>query len=233
MMRNQTKEPRRRRAALIALGCVIAGSLAAGALASVTIYTNDFKAKHEFKTVSKAAGGKACERFWHKKKAFGIEAKKKTECAYEIPVFSDGSGGNLNVKTFFKAFSANTTSKIRKGTFGFLALRASNSARYQLRVFPKGRRWELRRGPASGQFPVKGKLKQIAPFDKRNDVQMRVSGDKIDVWVQGKAVVKGLVDSSAAQVSGSGIRIGIGQANKAKRPTSGIFNKVRVDLPKP
>lgn len=226
------RPPRKGIAAATALAVIAV--TAATALASVTIYDNDFKSKPDFKSVRKAAGGKACDRAWYKQKDFGITIEKRqTECAYEPPIFADGAGADLTAKMIFKVFSENTTSKIRQGAFGFLSLRASNSTRYQLRIFPKAGRWELRRTPASSEFPVKGKLGKIAPLDERNQVQMRITDDTIDAWIQGKRVVKAKVDSDAAEVSGTAIRIGIGQANKAKRPTAGTINSLRVDLPNP
>lgn len=223
-----------RRGALIALVALICAAVAATGFAAVTIYSNNFKSRSDFKTVRKVAGGKPCDRNWVKRKAFGITAAKgKTVCAYEPPVYADGSGADQSVKAVLKVLSEGANKKTKRGAFGFLAMRASDTTRYQLRVFPKNRRWELRRGPGSKQFPVKGKLKKIAPLDKRNTVQMRLTGDRVDVWVQGKRVVRGLSDSAAAEVSGNAVRVGLGQTRKTKRPTSGLFNLLRIDLPTP
>lgn len=224
-----------RRAMLIALTCSLTLAIAATGYGAVTIYDNDFKSRSEFKTVRKAAGGKACDRTWHKRKALGIKVKqkRKTTCAYEVPVYADRSGANMTVKAVFKVSSEDTTSKVRRGAFGLLAMRASNSARYQLRVFPKSGRWELRRGPASNEFPAKGKLKKAAGLDKRNKIVMQLSGDRINAWVNGKRVIKDKVDGSSAQVDGTATRVGIGQKNKAERPTTGFINLVRLDLPDP
>jgi hypothetical protein len=139
----------------------------------------------------------------------------------------------MTVKAVFKIFSEGTTSKIRRGAFGLLALRASNSSRYQLRVFPKSGRWELRRGPNSSEFPISGKLKKAPGLDKRAKVVMQLSGDTINASINGKHAVKDKVDPSSAEVGGTATRVGIGQNAKAARPTSGSVNLLRIDLPDP
>jgi hypothetical protein len=233
-MNPKARTPRSRRAFVVALAAAAAMAVAASSFGAVTIYSNDFGSRAEFKSVRKVAGGKPCDRDWYKKKALGIRiAKRSTECAYEPPVYADGPGGDLAVKAVFKVLSEDSSGKVRRGAFGLVAVRASANARYQLRVFPKSGRWELRRSPGSDAFPVEGKSGKVAEIDKRNAIQLRVTDDTIDAWINGERIVKGKVDPAAAEIGGTAVRLGIGQARKPNGPTKGTINLVRIDLPNP
>ena len=142
--------PRRIR---LAVALVAALALALGAtvaLAGVTVYTNNFSRKSQVKQL-KHADGKRCEKRWRRKaRSMLIEVKKGPgACGYRPPVEGDSDGPDHDFQAKGKLLRA-TPKGIRGSAYLAIAVRSGNSSRYELRIFPKKHKYELRRAPAGG-----------------------------------------------------------------------------------
>ena len=60
--------------------------------------------------------------------------------------------------------------------------------RYELRVFPKGREFALRREPGGGGFPATGSDPEIGRIGELNRLRLTVIGSNVKAHVNGKKV---------------------------------------------
>src|SRR5262245_15813810 len=142
------------------------------AAASVVIYNNPFKSKPQFREVKKFNGTKGCKRFFGGKKGFGVEVKKaKLQCDFRTPVTGDAKEPDHEIEASAKLLDS-TSKAARKGAYVGVALRADKSSRYELRVFPEQRRWQLKRKPdgGGGDFPAEDTDSDILKTGKSNKV---------------------------------------------------------------
>ena len=105
---------------------------------------------------------------------------------------------------------------------------------YSLRIFPEKQRFELRRGPAGGGFPVQGKSDAIKKVNERNRIELIATGAEITAVVNGKEVAK-VNDSNPGQVAGpqDPLRDRQPVQHEARRPSSATFKRVAVSVPDP
>lgn len=215
--------------AVIALALV---SSAGVATASVVIYNNPFKNKPAFREVKKFDGAKGCRRFFPGNKGYGAEVKKgPLQCDFRTPVTGDSKEPDHEIEVAAKVLDS-TAKGARKGAYVGVALRADKSSRYELRVFPDQREWQLRRKPdgGGGDFPAEGTDGEIKKIGKANKLKLRAFGDKVTAYVN-KQSVASLTDSDPGDLNGRKTMIVAGSTAKKKSSAEMVFNNLRIRIP--
>jgi hypothetical protein len=209
--------------------------MAAGiAVADVTVYENVFSSRASIGDVRKVEGGKECKRGWAKKDdELSIEIKEgAADCEFSTPVRGDerGPDHHLEVRA---TVSKELPNALRDEVFVAISVRNNQSAGYGLRVFPGTRTWEVSRAPQAQGFPLRGTDEAIAGLGKANRLSLQAFGDSITAAVNGKRLVDGMPDSSAADVEGRRTTLAFGSEGKAKERIGARFDDLRVRLPTP
>ena len=202
------------------------------AIAAVTVYDNNFSSRAEFKQIIKSGGGKRCDRSFRKKgKSMRAAVKRSpTTCSFRPPVQGDAELPNHDVRVDGKILKR-TEKRLRGGAFVELTVRAGGGGvGYALRVFPHKQRFELSRGPAGGEFPVRGKSNAIKRVNKRNQLRLVASGATVTAFVNGKELAKA-TDGNPGQVTGTKLRFALGSQGQKQGKVAATFKKVVVTVP--
>jgi hypothetical protein len=218
----------------IIITAALALALAAGsgiAAATVVIYKNDFSSRGEFRALHKFEGGKACRKFFRGRKSFGVEVKKgPRQCDFRTPVNGDAKEPDHEIEA--TATLVKSTKKgVRPDAYVGVALRADESSRYELRVFPDTRTWELRRRPGGAGFPVEGTEASIARVGKANTLKLRAFGDEVTAFVNEANVVPALTDRDPGELNGRKTMLVAGSDSRRKSSAMSFFGDVRIRLP--
>ena len=208
-------------------------ALAVTAYAAVDIYSNGFGSRHAAREIKSAGGGKACGKDWQKKKdQIRIELKRGPgECAFAPPVQGDGSKPDHRLAAKGK-ISKKTGKNIREGAYLTVSVRVGAGKRYELRVFPKGQEYALRRQPSGAGFPATGTNPEIGKIGKRNAVVLTATGNELRARVNG-TTVDTVTDSNANEITGAKLQFGIGTEADTKKNTFGTFTSLSVAVPNP
>ena len=214
----------------VALGALAAICCVGVAAATVTVYTNDFSKKGEFKELRKT-GGKHCDSNYRgKKEVARLKVSHAPEvCGFEPPV----AGDNPQPDHIFQAqgkLAKSTKKQARKKAFLFVEARVGGKAFYELRIFPKTHKFKLKRVPSGGAFPMGGTDNKVHGVGDKNKLRLRVIGNDIKGIVNGKTVAS-VTDANANQVKGKKLEFGAGNTSKTNKPTEAIFNSVRLGVP--
>ncbi len=221
----------------LALAIGATALLAAGistALASVTVYSNDFGSQARYDEIARAGGGKRCDRGYRKKsKAMRATVKvSPTTCSFRPPVQGDKELPNHKVTVEGKILKQ-TPKSVRGSAFIEVTVRAGGgNTGYSLRVFPQKQRFEFVRGPDGGDFPIDGKSDAIKKINERNALRVDATGAKIRAFVNGKEVAS-VDDGNLGQVAGTKVRFAIGSLSNKSKDTVGTFKRVAVAVPDP
>lgn len=208
--------------ALLALGGIAAA-------ASVLVYPNNFSKRAEVREIKKFGGGKACKTSWHNKKALGISVKGPANCLLRTPVEGIEDHPDHAIRLVGKV-GKRTDRQIRDRVYVGAALRASRRSSYELRVFPKGRLWELLK---NGEEVAGGRETEIGALGKANKIRFSVTGNTVLARVNGKTLER-FKDQDPEQVSGRKVGLVYGStANRENAEGRGSFDKVRVLVPVP
>ncbi len=222
-----------RNALAIAAAVLLTAALGT-ALASVTVYDNNFSSRAEFKQMIKSGGGKRCDRRYRRKaKSMLVSVKRSpTTCSFRPPVQGDAALPNYDVKVEGKVLKK-TAKPLRGGAFIEVDARVGGGGiGYYLHVYPKSKRFELQRGPSANGFPVKGKSDAIKKLNQRNQLRLVTSGAKITAYVNGEEIAS-VQDGNPGQVSGAKIRFAVGSEKKKKGTVAATFKKIAVAVPAP
>ncbi len=216
-------------AAALALGLA-----AAVALAGVTVYTNNFSRKSEAKQL-KHVDGKHCDKRWRKKaESLLIEVNKGPgACGYRPPVEGDSDGPDHDFQAKMKLLRA-TPKGIRGSAYLSIAVRSGKSSRYELRIFPKKHKYELRRAPAGGGsgFPKQGKSRAIKGANKPNVLRLKAAGNKVTAKVNSRKVAE-VTDSNAGQVGGRRLEVFVGNKRSTKKDVVASLDNLKLQVPSP
>jgi hypothetical protein len=220
------------RSVIALAAAAIAAAAVGSAMAAVTVYDNGFGSRAEFKEIIKSGGGKRCDRSWRKKgKSMRAAVKRSpTTCSFRPPVQGDNELPNHTVTLAGKILKR-TDKGLRGGAFVEVTVRAGGGGvGYTLRVFPQKKRFELRRGPSGGEFPVRGKSNAIKKTNKRNQLRLIATGAVVRALVNGKEVAR-VDDTNPGQVSGSKVRFAVGSQKQKRGSVAATFKKVAVAVP--
>lgn len=216
--------------------CAALVAFAAVADASVAIYQNDFSSKAEYKELRKSGGGKKCGSRYRKQAQTLVASVKKApaSCGFRPPVQGDGALPDHQLRLDAKLLPK-TPKSARKRAFLSVELRAgAGGVGYQLKVFPKKKRYELTRSPGGGGggFPAKGKSGEINGIGERNRLTLQAFGARVRALVNGEEVAD-VSDDNPGQVDGQKLRIGLGAEQKAGKGAVAAFKKLRIAIPSP
>ncbi|HSJ16520.1 MAG TPA: hypothetical protein VK920_00325 [Solirubrobacterales bacterium] len=201
------------------------------ATAAVVVYSTAFKSKADFKQVRKFEGGKQCRKFWRGKKSFGIEVKKgPVQCDFRTPVTGDSKDPDHQIEGS-AAVLQSTAKRVRRDAYVGVAVRADESSRYELRVFPHSGEWELRRRPSGQGFPLEGTEPSIGGIGERNKLKLRAFGDRVTAIVNDATVVDQVRDPRPGDLNGRRTLILGGSAARSGKEAKAYFRNVRIRVP--
>jgi hypothetical protein len=220
------------RRTIITLACLAA--LAATAVASgagITVFKTSFQSRSDYESIKPLSGPhKQCKKNWRDETAVGVLVKGgPVDCTLSTPVQGDVAGADQIVRVVAK-MNKDTDDKVKKSVYVGVVVRASRKESYELRVFPKGRRFQLLK---SGEVLKEGKEKAIEGLAKKNRLQIDAIGSTITGKVNGKAVAK-FKDKDAEQVSGRSTGLSYGDRDHSKKGQGvAFFDKLKVQVPIP
>jgi hypothetical protein len=216
---------------------IAAGSSEAG---SITLYSNSLKSASGRAQIVKAGPGN-CRR-GGSRDALRFTAGKRTKaCSYATPVV----GRDLEVTVTGRIFKT-VPSRLRESMFVAANLRqARDGSKYQLAVFPTGRRFQLRKILPDGRTRIlkaDRNVGSVRRFGEPNRVRLRAYNG-----VKGKpgstarlvAIVNGRTlavvdDARGNELDGRDSGFSISTTKKAVAPgTSGSFSGVLIRIPNP
>lgn len=227
LLASYAAEPMRRLLPPLIATLVLA--VTATAVAGVAVYKNPFGKRAEFKGMQKLQGGGKCGKSWKGKKAFGVVVKEgRHNCAFRTPVEGDRKQPDHTMQAVAKVLKK-THKKVRRSVYAGVALRANRKSHYELRIYPKGRRWQLLK---SGLELDSGKDSAIVALNKKNRIRLAVTGDTVLAKVNGTKLAT-FVDEAPKEVSGRKAALTFGSEAKSKKDGFGVFDKVKVLVPNP
>jgi hypothetical protein len=221
----------RRATILIAIAlAALAGAAIAGA-AGITVFKTSFSSRAEYRAMRELSGPhKQCKKNWKDKTAVGVVVKGgPVDCTLSSPVQGDAPQSNQIVRVVAK-LNKETDDKVKKSVFVGVVTRASRKEGYELRVFPKGKHFELLK---SGEVLAQGREKAIEGIAKKNRLQIDAIGQTITGKVNGKQVAQ-VKDKDFEQVQGRQTGISYGNRDKSKKGQGvAFFDKFKVQVPVP
>ncbi|MEK6328065.1 MAG: hypothetical protein AABM66_11170 [Actinomycetota bacterium] len=229
-------EPRRRTKSTVAL---LVAALALGlaptvVLGAVSVYKNNFSSKAEGKEL-RHSSGKHCDKRW-REKAKRVRARRNRgggTCGYRPPVEGDTDGPNHDFQA--KQTLLKTTPKgLRKSTYVTVAVRSGKNSGYELRVFPRRHRFELRRSPSGGGggFPAQGRSRAIKGVGEPNLLRLKAVGNRVTATVNGRQLAE-VTDSSPGQVGGRKLEVGVGSTRRSDKRIVATFDNLKLQVPNP
>lgn len=225
-------------ASTLALACFAAAATSAEA-ASITIFKNTLKTSQGRKAVNQFSGRANCDR-GGSKESFRTEVGKRTkECAYRTSLV----GRDLAISVTGRLFKS-TPKKVRRQAYLSVSLRHDlDGSRYQLSVFPSGRRYQLKKVFANGKIQYFGKGKAgstVGGMGEANRLTLRAYNDQkgnpsgsasVLAMVNGCKVASAL-DPRGNLLEGRDSTFSIGNKNGA-RGARGSFVKLSIRIPDP
>lgn len=217
---------------LILTATVLAAlAIAALAQAGISVYKTSFSSRADYRSISSLVRSSgACDREWRNKSALGVKVKGgPADCVYVTPVEGDSKQPDQIVKVIGKV-TKGTKDKVREEVYVGVTVRANKKEGYELRVFPKPRRWQLLK---NGKVIAQDRDKKIEGLAKKNRLEIQAVGGSITAKVNGK-LMKQFKDKDADQVGGrkTGVTFGDRKASK-KLKGEGFFDKLKVQVPVP
>jgi hypothetical protein len=208
---------------------VLIVALAGVALANVLVYQNNFGKKKDFKQIERLQGGSKCKSFWKGKKALGTRVNTGSkECLFSTPVEGDSKQPDVTLQAVGKVLKK-TNKKVRSKVYVGLATRANRKSAYEVRIFPKGRTFELLK---NGDEVAAGKNTAIKELDKRNQIRLSVDKGTVIAKVNGKRLAK-FEDKSPEEVVGRKTAIGFGSVAKSNKDGFGLIDSIKAFVPDP
>jgi hypothetical protein len=217
------------------------GTMLAVAGALVALY--QFQSRGDVGSFYKVAGAN-CTRKWRKHKTLGVNVGAGTNaCALRSSVVADSSdpGPDQEVSASVNLAAA-TPAKLRKKIYLGVAVRQSDTTRYELRLYPQIRKWQLvrdARGSVKPKVIAGGSGKFIRQgAGVRNDLLLRAfdygtSGVTLLAKVNKKKVISQR-DTGSGQPNGRRNVLTVGAKGKASANRAvAVFDNVAIRVPTP
>jgi hypothetical protein len=217
-------------AALLALAPVAGAAL-------VGIYRNGMAGKGQLAQIVKLSGAR-CGRSGTGS-ALAITIGKETrECSYRTPVV----GRDLEISATERLLGK-TPKPVQLGAYLALDLRAGGGARYQLAVYPKQRKAQVRKVLPGGEIEylqIEKNVAAIEGVERDNDLRLQAfnvtEGEEkgschILAYVGGELVAD-VTDPAAGELTGRASGFSVGSAKAAKGAQATVDNVV-VRVPSP
>lgn len=201
------------------------------AFADISVFKTSFSTRSEYSSIQRLSGPpSACNRSWRGKKSVGVVVRGgEVDCALATPVEGDSAQPDHTVKATAVVTKA-TEKKVRKDVYVGVAVRADARGGYELRIFPKARRWQLLK---SGQVLEEDREKSIEALDEKNRLQIAVVKNDVVAKVNGTRLAE-FKDKNAEQVDGRKTAITFGDRKRSKKAEGvAFFDKLKVQVPNP
>jgi hypothetical protein len=162
-----------------------------------------------------------------------VDVRGKTKCEYSPPVTGDADQPDHEVVVESRVLDA-TPKNARKQAFVFVKVRVGGGGWYEFRVTPKGGKFKFNREPAGGGsgLPIKGTSERIKSIGKDNELRLRVTGNEVTAFVNGKRVQK-YTDPNPGLVTGRKVAFGAGSGKKVNPGPAVRISSVKVGVPNP
>lgn len=214
------------RSKALLLAAVASLLAAASALATVTVYRNDFASSARVQELRKDGPGRCARSAAGGQLSITVGAST-TACAFRSPVV----GRNLQMAVTTGLLVA-TPRRLRTAVATGLALRSGEETSYGLAVYQGRKSWLLTRTTASGSTTIqRGRLDSIRSVGRPNRLSLRAFGASIVASINGK-VVANHQDSSAAEVTGEDAAVLVFSTRSAKDAVAS-FDNVVIQVPDP
>lgn len=213
-------------------------SATAGAVSSITIYSNPMRSIDQRSEIQKRGPGSCLRKSSKASLKFRIGRRTK-ECRYLVPVV----GRDLEITATGRIFPS-TPKAVRPSVYLGLGLRqAAGPSRYEFAVYPSGRRYRIFSILPGGKSEVvaRGTSRSIQTFGKANRMTFRAyngiikgkpaSSARLVGFVNGKVV--GVADVERGNlVGGQDTTVAI-SSNRNATGAFGSFTGFRVRMPSP
>jgi hypothetical protein len=219
---------------------VSVGALAATATAGATlvpIYRNSMETTAQRGQLVKLSGAN-CTRGGSNHALRIAIGKRTAECAYRTPVV----GRDLEIAATERLLSG-TPKGLQKKVFLAVSLRAGGGAKYQLTVFPRQRKVQLRKYLGGGSIKylaIEKAVSTVGGINAANQLRLRAfnitSGPQqgqcdLFAYVGGKLVAE-VIDPAAGGMTGRASSVSVGSTNSATGALASIDDVV-VRVPSP
>jgi hypothetical protein len=201
--------------------CAVSLALAATAGAElISLYRNPMESQGQRTELAKLAGTN-CERGGAEHVFKIVVGKKTRECSYRTPVI----GRDLQVAATMRLLSK-TPKSLQAKVFLALELRAGSGARYQLAVYPKQRKTQLRKFLPDGTvkyLKIEKKVPTVKGVNQANELRLQAfnvttgpekGSCRILAFVGGEKVGD-VTDRAAGELEGRASGFAIGAAKSA------------------
>ena len=227
------------------LAIALVASLIGGATAfagPVNVAKYQFKTKSEVLAFVKASSG-TCAKKWRSDQTMSIKAEGATKlCAFRSGVVGDATDSAPDQEVAAQSvLLSGTPEKKRPRIFVGVAVRFSNNAGYQFRVFPTRQTWQLvkdAKGSAGATVLASGKSSEISPkIGAMNYILIRAfdlgqPDTTIRVGVNGK-FLRTYVDSTTSQADGRKTVVMVGAKSGNAGDAVARFDRVSIRVPFP
>lgn len=221
---------------LLAAALLVAAS--AGAEPGFQIYENDMNSQEQKKDFFRVSG-RACERGGSEEALRVTFGRKTRECIYRTPVI----GRNLEIIVTERLLSG-TPRRLARRTFLAVNLRSAEGAgRYQLRVFPVQRKYQLIKavpGERPRYLAVGKQISAIRGINKGNRVRLRAfnrvntpapNDCRLLVYVNGERLAV-VTDERSGKLEGRETTFSAGSRRGARNAVVS-FDNVKIRVPRP
>ena len=206
----------------------------ASASAVVYVYKNNFGSKSAYNEIDSTSGGKKCNRSYSSdSKVMRVEMRGQTFCEYSPPVTGDADQPDHEIVMDGRILDA-TPKNVREDAYLAVRVRVGDGTWYEFRVKPKGKDYRFTREPAGGAsgLPITGSDDKIKPIGENNKLRLRVTGNDVTAFVNGKSV-ESYNDPNPGQVTGRKVAFGVGSTKKANPGPVARFTSIKVGVPTP
>ncbi len=214
----------------VAIALALAGCAALSAIAwgVVIVYHNNFSSPRDSQALKRSQGSH-CGRTI-KKGSLLVKVKQGKEvCGYYLPVQGDSRRPDLDVQARIKLQKPDSK-HLRKHAFIGVGARSGPDTRYQLRVFPKGRKFLLKRSPHENGFNKSGKDNAINPIGSFNRLELQVFGNRAKAYVNGTKVAEAK-DPKSDGVKGRKVEIVVGLLKKVQKQVRARVDSAEAGVP--
>lgn len=223
-----------------AIGALLVAALAFASSAGaslVGIYRNGMENQGQLAQIIKLSGAR-CGRSGSGGALVVVVGKQTKECSYRTPVF----GRDLEIAATASLLSK-TPAALQSSTYLALNLRSGGGSRYQLAVYPKQDKAQVRKILSDGSIvylDIEKNVEGIEGIGKANKLRLRAfnvtegaeKGDcHILAYVGGK-LVSDVMDEGAGELSGQASGFSVGSAKVAKGAQAS-FDDAVVRVPNP